>query len=153
MLENIGLIGAFHSLDNREIATLFWLAIFLTWCLKIKETRSSLPPLIYSIFATKLIIPIITLIAVITTGSFVLHQYGLWSINQFKIAVIWTLIIGIPSLGESIKIAQEKSTLTNNIRNTLGLSMLVDFFMNLYKFPLLIELVFVPIMALIGALI
>ncbi|WP_139167290.1 hypothetical protein [Chromobacterium sphagni] len=153
MLENIGLIEKFHSLDNREIATLFWLAIFLTWCLKIKEIRSSLPPLIYSIFATKLIIPIITLIVVITTESLALHHYDLWSINQFKIAVILTLIIGVPTLGESIKIAQEKSTLTNNIRSTLGLSILVDFFINLYKFPLFVELVFVPTMALIAALI
>jgi len=84
--------------------------------------------------------------------TLVLRALDLWTLTQLKVTVLWFFVAGIPALMDAPEISSDPAKLRASVAKNFKLSLLLDFFVNLYKMPLLAELVFVPFTALIGGL-
>jgi hypothetical protein len=81
-----------------------------------------------------------------------LCKFNLWTLSQFKITVLWFFVAGIPSLINTPATSENPALLRAVVAKNFKLSVLLDFFINLFKLPLLAELIFVPFTALLGGL-
>ena len=90
--------------------------------------------------------------AYLVAVTYALRAVEFWTFQQFKITVLWFLFAGIPALTDIPRISEDPSHLGASAARNFKLSLLLDFFVNLFKMPLLAELFFVPFMALIGGM-
>lgn len=146
------MLEIFHSLDNREIALAIWLAIFLAWCSSKPDIRKALANVL-SVAAGRPIVIVFGLAVVYLSAMTVaLRAIDFWTLKQLKITFAWFLVAGIPALMDTPEISKKPTSLRSVIAKNFRLSLLVDFFINLFKLPLLAEIIFVPFTAFIGGL-
>jgi len=145
-------IDILNSLDARELATAIWLALFIVWCLTKPGIRKSLLGVISAATAKSIVIAFSITIAYLAAVTVTLRSLDIWTLKQFKITAFWFVIAGIPALMDTPEISKNPALLRSAVAKNFKLSLLLDFFVNLFKLPLLAELVFVPFTALIGGL-
>lgn len=146
------MIDVFKSLDAREIAVAIWLAIFFVWCLTKSGIRKSLGRLLLAASARQIAMAFALAIAYLAGVTVLLCHLDLWTLSQFKITALWFFVAGIPSLMNTPAISEDPTLLRAALAKNFKLSVLLDFFINLFKLPLLVELIFVPFTALLGGL-
>jgi hypothetical protein len=133
------------SLDNRETALLYWAALGLVVLLYRRETRSSLIGVLKALVAPKLFIMLLSLTAWVGLLAFLLSRVGLWRSSLLPETVLW--FVG-PGLVATFRLTEGKDpTFFRRALNALfGLTILLEFVMNLRPAPLLVELFLVPIL-------
>lgn len=138
-------------LNNREIALLFWAAIALGFCLAKSNLRTGL----HSVFTagiSKILLKIYAIMLSYIFGMiYLLYESGLWEFNQTKTTLIWTFSVAFISLFRHDEIQKDPEYFKKALRDNLNLVIVIEFIVTFYSFHILIELVFVPISALLGA--
>ena len=142
----------FNSLDSRELATAIWLAIFSFWCLTKPGIRKNLRSLFSATTARPILASLTLAMSYIAIATVILQSLDMWTIKQLKITVLWYFIAAIPSLMETPEVSKNPASLKNSIATNFKISLILDFFINLFKLPFLAELIFVPFSALLGGL-
>jgi hypothetical protein len=140
-------VSAF-DLNTREIALLIWLGIGLMWALSKRDIRGSLKDLVRSFFHPVLAIPFVGLWIYSTLGVMLLAHTGLWDLSLLKVTVVWY----IASFGLLAAMAQGEEKLPSFLSLVLrnfAVTVFVEFLVNLYTFPLWIEVVLFPVLALL----
>jgi hypothetical protein len=79
-------------------------------------------------------------------------QLSLWTPAQTSETVFWFFGTGIVLLFNYDKAVQDSSFVRYVFKRALGVALLVEFVVNLYPFPLIVELVLVPVLAFLGAM-
>ncbi len=139
-------------LSNREISTAIWLLIFFVWVFAKKEVRSSFSAVLDAFFNRKILIPIGLLILHTLLIVWFLKQVGMWESNQTKNTILWFICVAFVSLFRLPKIADDRNYFKNAITDNLKIIVVLEFLVTFYTFSLIIELIFVPFMAILGAL-
>jgi hypothetical protein len=103
-------------------------------------------------FAPKLCLLWVTFIVCIGAA-----EYGLWSAGlrydgSIKDAVVWAVLAGLPIYVKFDNASKDPSLLTRALLDALRVTALVEFFVNLYVFPLWVELPMQLLLILIGLL-
>lgn len=142
----------FASLDSRELATAIWLGIFIIWCLTKSGIRKSLRSLFSATIARPIAMSLTLAASYIAVATVILQSLDMWTIKQLKITVLWYFLAAIPSLMDTPEISKNPASLKKSIAKNFELSLILDFFINLFKLPFLAELIFVPFSALLGGL-
>lgn len=140
------------SVNTRDIATAIWLGIFVTWCVTKPKVRQAFCKVVAAATAWRIAVTFSLAIAHLSAVTFVLTTLGLWTIAQLKITGLWFAGVGIPILMSIPQVSRDVRQLRSSFGKNFKLSLLLDFFVNLYKMPLLAELIFVPFSALVGGL-
>lgn len=139
-------------LNNREIASAIWLLLFAAWAFYRKEVRSAFGP-VFDAFAKKVILVPFSLLIIHTLASvWVLNQIGIWDSTQTKNTFLWFVGVAAVSFFRINKIADDPHYFKNAIKDNLKIIVFIEFLVTFYTFNLVVELIFVPFMALIGAL-
>lgn len=138
--------------DNRDVAIAFWLIILSLWCSSKPNIRRSISQVFAAAFARPLIFVFGFTAAYLILTTAALHAVDLWTAKQLKITAFWFFVAGIPSIMDVSKIGRNPELLKDAIRKNFKLSLLLDFFVNLFKMPLWVELAFVPITVFVGAM-
>lgn len=86
-----------------------------------------------------------------TAVVFLLSFIGLWNKPQLKLSLLWIATAGISSLFLIPKIHKNKNYIRRAVESNFKLSVLLDFFVNMHRMPFIAELVFVPIAAILAA--
>lgn len=141
-----------NSLDTRELATAIWLGIFIAWCVTKPGARKGFGSVVSAATSRPIAIAFGLAIAYLSVTTLALRALDLWTLKQFKITVLWFFVAGIPALMDTPEISNDPAKLRASVVKNFKLSLLLDFFLNLYKLPLLAEIVFVPFTALVGGL-
>lgn len=139
-------------MDTRELATAIWLGILTTWCMTKPSIRNGFGSVLSAATARPVAIVFSLAIAYLVTMTVVLRHFELWTLKQFKITALWFIVAGIPALADTPEISKDPALLKTAIAKNFKLSLFLDFFINLFKLPLLGELIFVPFTALLGGL-
>ena len=146
------MIEIIKSLDARELATAIWLGIFVAWCLTKPSIRKGFGGVISAATAHPIAIAFSLAIVYLVAITVVLNYFELWTLKQFKITALWFVVAGIPALADTPHISKNPTLLKTAVAKNFKLSLLLDFFINLFKLPLFGELIFVPFTALLGGL-
>lgn len=135
-------------LNNREVASLIWLGILSIWVLVV--ARSNILGVLRAFFAYRLAALWMIYVAVITGAVFCVRQVGVRYEGGTKDAVLWAVFAGLPLLARFGVVARSPTVLLDVLRAAAGLTVLVEFFVNLYVFPLPMELLLQPFMVLLA---
>lgn len=136
-----------YILDNREIAILVWLGLFFSWAISQKTIREPFIGVIKA-FTQKAILMLLYIGAMI----YVLYRVNFWDILILSDTVIW--IMGVAAvLFININHTQEDGYFRKVVIDNIKLAVFIEFLANLYVFDLWIELILVPVLAFIGAII
>lgn len=143
-------------LNNRELAILFWLTVFCIYFFsseKMVEARKAFRNLLVGFFAKKIISIIILMIIYVLIIVYNLAEVGLWNVEQLKNTIFWSISVATLSLFKLNTIKKDKSFFKNSILNNLKILAIIQFIIGVYTFSLLVEIILIPILFLIGAMI
>lgn len=133
--------------NNREIATAIWVAIISFICLFKKETRKPFLGL-FTAFANEKLIAWIFLMAVYISLSITfLWEVSFWETSLLKDSFFWFLFSAI-LLGFQLATDQkDEKSFKQIVLGNLGIVIFVEYFVGLYSFSLITELLIIPSMA------
>lgn len=139
------------SFNTREISTGLWLAVILVWVL-FSPARRVVPGLIRAAAAPK-ILGAVAVAALFTTGVvLVLWRVGVWTIAELKDTIIWFLFSGIALAFRGVNTPHPDRIVHASIWDAVRLTVLMEFLLSTYTFPLLVEILLLPFAALIAAM-
>lgn len=143
----------FQSFDNREIAVCVWVLGFICWAACKPGVRSSISGVIRAALAKQIVAGVI-IFAIYFVGLIgVLSIIGVWAVSQLKVTLFWFFSAGLSGLASAAKVEGGEARLWEKAKTNFSISVFLDFFINLYRMPLFIELMFVPFTAVIGAVV
>jgi hypothetical protein len=135
------------ELNNREVALLVWIAIAIAWMISQSDMRGSLWALIKAFFKPMILITVIGYFAWTAGLVYLATRDGLWSWELIGDAVIW--------IGASFALlfhSEDGHFLRRKAAVALRATILVEVFVNLVVFPLILELALVPFLTFLALL-
>jgi len=135
------------SINNRDIAFLFWLLILLGWIFSKAAVRKSFGGF-WRAFAQHAILIAFGLAAATTALlCYCLSLAGLWDVSQLKGSVVWFIAACIPSMMDIPKLSEDFGLFRKAALKNFELSILVDFYLNIFQAPMLAEIIIIPVAA------
>jgi len=138
--------------SSREIATYFWLTVFVISVLALKETRSAALNVIRALFDKRLVRVYTITIAYIVFVLLVLSIIGFWSHAHLKSTVIWFFTVAMFSLLQINKIMEDFSYFKRTALNNFQILVAVEFVISTYTLSLWLEILLVPFLSFVVAL-
>jgi hypothetical protein len=136
--------------NNREIASVAWIVVAIVWALvKAPDFRASLSALFKSLLSPKLALPLLGMVAYVAGLAFVGSRVGLWDGPLLSDTLAWFLFTGFGLFGAATRVFERRGSFGAVLRAAIGITVLVEVFINLYVFQLLVELVLVPVLAVV----
>jgi hypothetical protein len=142
-------------LNSREWAFVIWFSaaiLCITFLPKAIDIRKSFIGVIKAFFATRLVIVYGALLTYLVGVVFFLNDVGLWDANQLKNTIVWFITVGIFSLFQINKIKEDRQFFKRTILDNLKLIAVIQFFVGIYTFHIIAELILLPVLFLITAL-
>jgi len=134
-----------NELNNREIALILWLIIFIILALTMVKVRQSIIGLIKTFFHSKLIFPIFAMLIFIIGTVAILRMIGFWDISALNDTIYWTIGTAFVTFFNLDKVGKEEKIFKNLIVENIKFIVILEFIINLYTFSLLTELIVLPI--------
>ncbi|MFP4514385.1 MAG: hypothetical protein ACLFNO_00005 [Parcubacteria group bacterium] len=143
----------FQQFNTREIAIILWLLIFIIWILFQKDIRNSLFSVLKSLLQIKILSVII--VAIVYNGLIILFlaKIGIWEWMLLKDTIYWFIAVAFVLMMNTNKVNQEKGFFIKILEDNLKIILVLEFILTLYTFNLIAEIVLVPILVFIGAMI
>ncbi|MBV1914179.1 MAG: hypothetical protein KUG72_02265 [Pseudomonadales bacterium] len=141
--------------NNREIAIGLWLlaiSIYIFLSSKMAEVRVSVRGLLSTFFVKQIMTVLGLMITYMAIVVYALAEIDLWNVEQVKNTVFWCVSVGFMSLFKLESIKKDKSFFMHSVIDNLKLLAVLQFIVGVYAFSLWIEVLLVPILAVIGAM-
>lgn len=134
---------------NRDVAVIVWTAIPFGVLLFKKKIRTSTLNLIRCAFSPKLLEYYFLFLIYFSLFIYCFYDLGWWNLSNLKDTIIWFVFSGLP-IGFFVATNTLKNGFWKNlILKNLKLIVLVEFLIDTFTFPLIVELAIVPITTLV----
>ncbi len=147
------MIEFLKSFDNREISLCIWMIVLIIWVASKPKVRSSMAGLIRTAIAKQVVISVSIFGSYFFAVVWLLSVMGVWTESQLKITLFWFCSAGLAGLFSAVNISDGNARIWEKMKSNFSFSVLLDFFVNLYRMPLFAELLFVPFTAVLSALV
>lgn len=138
------------SLNNRDIAILFWLFAFLAYALSKGAVRKSLLNVIKALFKKPLIISFSLMGIYIYLTTSLLSYLGLWNVSHLKATLFWSITTAAVMFFDIAQSEGDEHSFRKVVLDNFKVTIFIDFIVNLYVFSLIAELIFIPFSAILG---
>lgn len=145
----VGMNVIINSISDREIASAIWLAVFGAFVLINRTTRNSVCALMKVLLQPALIIPLLIAALYATAEIFLLKYIGWWSLANLKTTILWLMTFAFVTMFEVATAKNRKAGLGKITAEILSVAVLVTFIAELYSFPLIIELIALPLVTMV----
>lgn len=146
-------LGLQKYFNNREIATGIWLLVGVIFILYKDKTRDSLKELLHATLQKKVLILFASLAIYLIGLCWLLSKACLWTSVQASATFLWFFLSGIALLGRSLAIKDDDRYFKKLILDSFKVAMIFEFLVVAYTYSLLTELLLVPLLAFLGAMI
>jgi hypothetical protein len=138
-------------LNSREDAGLVWTVIVLAFVLyKVPGVFRNLADIVWLVIKPPLVL-LFGGAALYCAGILaVANQLGVWETSAAKETVYWFLGAGLVLAGHALNARPDPYYARTLLRRALRVAILIEFIVNFYVFPLGVELLFVPVVGLLG---
>lgn len=138
------------ELNNREIATLIWLAILAVAVFRHASVRIAFRGLLRAFVQRQILL--IYGVAALYVGACIafLSWWGIWTADNLKSTIFWSITFVFVTLIDANRIDEDKTYFGRTIGDTLGLTGLLVFIGGLESFSLPAEMLFVPVMSFVS---
>lgn len=140
------------GVNNRELATVSWLAVFAVWAISHRDVRGSIVPVLQSLISPKVAIPLLALGAWVSGLVYASARLGLWQPSLLGDTISWLGLTGLGLFGKATSVFNRNGSFRELIRAAVAVTVFVEVFVNLYVFPLPAELLLVPLAAALAML-
>lgn len=137
------------SVSAREIASAIWLVALIAFLLIYKPTRSRLAGALKVLFQPVIIIPFAIAALYAASEIYLLHHLGWWSVVNLKTTVLWLVTFAFVTMFEVATAKNRQSGLGKITQDILSLTGVLLFVAELHSFPLVVEVVALPIVTFI----
>jgi hypothetical protein len=140
------------TFSNREIALIIWMVIigaFLAFSPKLRDVRPAFKGVLKAFFVWKLQSVVLLMLGYIAIVVYWLSEVGIWDIDQLKNTIVWTLTVAAISVFRIETIKKDKDFFKNSVLDSLKLTAILEFIVTFYSFPLVIELILLPVTTLV----
>lgn len=130
-------------LNNREIATVFWVIILALLLVQNAKIRTSVADLLRSFFRWKILLCLVAMLLYTSAVISALRIMGMWNISMLKETILWYFT----AFGLVIYYTlsnQDEYIFRSVFRDSFKLIILIEFLIGRYVMPLLAELIFIP---------
>ena len=127
-------------LNNRELASLIWLAVAAAWVLSRRDLRSGIAGILKSLANPFLLLPLLGMLGWIALEIWVGEKLALWNTSLVSNTVVWTVGTALVLYFHVNKAAEDPLFFRKTAKSALAASVFVEFFINLFVFGLLAEL-------------
>lgn len=139
------------ELSNREWASLFWIAAFVGYAV-FKDKNGQLAKGFKNVLRT-FFVP--TIVVVLAWASLwivlcvqMLRYIGAWDFANLKTTLLWVVTFAFVTSFDTIRITEDDTYFRRTVRDTLGATVAITFIAEAYSFPLAVELILLPFLAL-----
>ena len=141
----------FNIFSNRELSLFIWFITLFTALLIWSKGRYHLKMITKATFAFKLVILYISAIIYISATVLLLWILNFWDITLLKDTIIWFLFSAL-GIFYSLSKVKDASYFGQLIKGSISFTIIIEFFINLYTFSLLAELVILPCLVFLSIL-
>lgn len=135
--------------SNREIATAIWAVLAIIWLSRKPAVVESFKQVLSAFLNKYLLTLIIVMLMYISAMVYALHEIGLWELNHLKNTIIWTIPWAAVTLFRSQQATDNPYYFSTAIKDNIKLIIIFEFIITFYSFNILVELITVPILALL----
>ncbi len=138
--------------NTREIAAAFWFLVFLAWVLSKADIRRSLGQLLRGFFRYKILTPLFVMALYTSAAVWLLAGFHLWTASLFKDTILWFCATAIAMMMRFMTSDDADNMFKVVVVKSITIVIVLEFLVNAYTFSLPVELVIVPVFALIAML-
>lgn len=138
-------------LNNREVASIIWVFIFIVYASLGDNRRQSLKAfkdIIRAFFVAKIIVVIVWALLWIILCVQALRYVGAWEIANLKTTLLWAVTFAFVTLFDVVRISEDDTYFWKTVRDTVSATVAITFIAEAYTFPFVVELSLVPLLAL-----
>ena len=139
------------ELTNRDVAFLIWLGIAAALVLVRPGGRKAIGG-IFRALRGKVALILVLFATYISALVVVAYLLGFWNTDLLKETVAWFLVPGMVLLFGFTKAYEGRAYYGRTLLQVIGLTAIVEFYVNLAAFPLWAELALLPAVVFLGAL-
>lgn len=140
------------QLSNREIALLIWMGVLLVAALIYRPAREGLGSVLKLLLLSKLGVGLLALLGYEALVVFIFYEAHIWQWWMLKDTLFWLFGTAIVLFLNTTKAAEEKHYFRKVTLDSFKFAVVLSFIINLYVFNLLVELVLVPVLAILAML-
>lgn len=137
------------EISNREISMAIWMVIAFIVLLLSHKFRKALANLLVATLKLNIICAFVATFAYVFFEIALLRKMHLWSIGELPHSVIWAVTVALVSLFRVASKPEDTNILSRLVFDNIKVTVILEFMVSVYSFNLWIELVLVPIMAII----
>ena len=137
--------------NNREIATGIWLVIVAIFAGRSKAVRESMADLSKMFTNPKIAVPILLMVAYVGLEVVFLKRLSFWDTSLLKDTLYWFILSGFALLMNIIGEKEPGKFFKETVLQCVGITVALEFLLNLYTLPLLGEFFLLPVLFLIAA--
>ncbi len=142
------------SFNNREIALILWLALFIVVLLFTKTFWKSLPGIVGILISRKVLTVLIALVLYIGLVVLILYDVHFWDLSLLKDTLFWFLGVSLLLLFNVNKATEnDKHFFKRVFLEAIAFTVLIAFVANFYAFPLWAEIIIYPSVVFLGLMI
>ena len=129
-------------LNNRELAALIWLSVAAAWVLSRRDLRSGIADIVKHLAQPLLLLPLLGMLGWIALEIWAGWKLALWNTSFISDTVVWVVGTALVLYFNVAKATEDPRFFRQTAKGTLKASVSVEFFINLFVFGLLAELIF-----------
>ena len=137
------------SLNDRELASLVWLTVAAAWILSHRNLRSATVEILKGLARPVLLAPLLLMMGWVALEIRVGSELALWNTGLVSNTVVWTVSNALVLYFNIDKAAEDPRFFRKTAMGTLKAAVFVTFFINLFVFSLLVELILQPVLTIL----
>lgn len=140
------------TFNNREIALISYLLIFILWTFTQKKIRKSFMPVIKALLAWKILASIFALMLYVALVVYGLFSIELWDKSLIKNSIYWTFGVGLVFMMSFDKALKEEHYFKNLVKENFKVLLIIEFIVGLYVFGIITEFILMPFVIIFSML-
>ncbi|WP_338834801.1 hypothetical protein MHLNE_11110 [Moorella humiferrea] len=136
--------------NNREIATAFWVIVFLAFSLRKADIRKSFAAVLRAFCQFKILLSVFLMVLYTVAVVRLLAAIGLWKVSLLKDTIVWFCVNAMAMMIRFVTSDDAENIFQKVLTDSFKIVIVLEFLVNTYTFSFPTELVLVPILTLIA---
>lgn len=138
------------TVNTREAAAAFWLVIIAALIVFHRSTRPSVTGVLKTLAKPLLLAPLAIAALYAAAEIMALQRVGLWSAINLKTTILWLATFAFVTMFEVATAKDPPASLGKITRDVVSITVVLVFIVGLYTFPLIVELIALPLVTVIA---
>ena len=140
------------TLNSREWALVFWLLVLAIFIVAYRPTRTQLPSLLKQLFWSPIGVALLAMTVYVSLLILVARRVHAWDLVLLKDTLLWYFGVATVMFFSVHEASKGSCSFRSLVVTSLRLAIVLEFIINLYVFNIFVELLLVPILALIAGI-